>query len=78
MSSDNIIERVLEKSSETFLKNSRNLFMKYEFGYWQKVQKIHKESNRRIGKTYREFIVLKRFFFYESAEKYICDKNTMN
>jgi hypothetical protein len=77
MSSDSIVKRVLEKGSETFLRNKKNLIMKYEFGYWQKVQEIHSETNQRIGKTYKEFIVLKRFFFYDSAEKYIFDKDTI-
>lgn len=78
MPSDSLHKRILEKETETVIKNERNIFLKYELGYWQKVPQVHKETNKSIDKPYKEFIVLKRFFFESSTRKHLvnaeCEK----
>lgn len=64
-------KNILFKEEMCFNLNSENWFLKYEVGYWQRVQDVDEETHRVISKVYKEFIVVKKFFIKHSMLKHL-------
>lgn len=72
MSSDTyrLKKSILFKEDLSFNLNPKNWLLKYEVGYWQRVQDVDQDTHKAVSKVYKEFIVVKKFIIKHSMLQY--------